>query len=103
MKQNSLRRLAVLAADLPESDLADVLELAERLHSEHCFLVHHVLIERDRLMELDLSFCRIEALADHLDRILTEGTENNRLQLGATMMLNDEVQRFRVLLDNLDL
>lgn len=103
MRKNSLQHLAILAADLPDEDLSDVIELVEKLHQRKCsgcFWSNKALVNRDLLADLDLRFCRIEALADELDRLFSEKGE--RLELGATMMLIDEVQRYRALLDSLD-
>ena len=101
MKRNSLQRLAILAADLPESDLADVVDFAEKLHRQHCFWAFNVAIDRNVLADLDLRFCRIEALADYLGRTL-ENTAD-RTQLGAVEMLTEEVEQFRKMLDKLDI
>lgn len=103
MKRDSLQRLAILAADLPDEDLSDVIDLAERLHQRKCsgcFWSNKAVVNRDVLTDLDLRFCRIEALADELDRLFSEKGE--RLELGATMLLIDEVQLYRNLLDQLD-
>ena len=103
MRMNSLQHLAILAADLPEEDLSDVIELAEKLHQRKCsgcFWSNKAIVDRDVLTDLDLRFCRIEALADELDRLFSEKGE--RLELGATMMLIDEVQHYRAVLDSLD-
>lgn len=103
MRRDNLQRLAHLAADLPDEDLSDVIDLAERLHQRKCsgcFWSNKAVVNRDVLTDLDLRFCRIEALADELDRLFSEKGE--RLELGATMMLIDEVQLYRNLLDRLD-
>ena len=101
MSKNNLQRLAYLAADLPETDLADLIDLAEALHRQNhrkCLCAGMAL--RMALTDLDLRFCRIEALADELDRLFSEKGE--RLELGATMMLIDEVQHYRAVLESLD-
>ena len=103
MKRNSLQRLAMLAAELPEDDLSDVLNFAERLHQRECsgcFWARNSVVKRDLLQNLDVRFCRIEALAEQLDRL---SDNNDRIQLGAIMLLLDEVQLYRTLLDNLDI
>lgn len=103
MKRDSLQRLAFLAADLPEEDLSDVIELAEKLHQRKCsgcFWSNKAVVNRDLLMDLDVRFCRIEALADELNRLFSE--KGDRIELGATAMLLDETQLYRNLLDNLD-
>ena len=102
-RNNNLQRLALLAADLPEDDLSDVLDFAEQLHHRKCsgcFWTRNSVVKRDLLQDLDVRFCRIEALAEQLDRL---SENSNRIQLGAVMMLIDEVQLFRNLLDNLDI
>lgn len=108
MKRNNLQRLALLAADLPESDLADVVDFTERLHKQYeqrkcsgCFWTRYSLVDRDTLSDLDLRFCRIEALADQFNRISED--LGDRIQLGAVMMLADEVEKFRAVLDELDI
>lgn len=103
MRRNRLQHLAILAADLPDEDLSDVIDLAEKLHQRKCsgcFWSNKAIVDRDVLTDLDLRFCRIEALADELDRLFSE--KGDRLELGATAMLLDETQLYRNLLDQLD-
>ena len=103
MKRNNLQRLALLAADLPEDDLTDVLDFAEQLHKHKCsgcFWTRNSVVKRELLQDIDVRFCRIESITEQLDRL---SENSNRIQLGAVMMLIDEVQLFRNLLDNLDI
>ena len=98
---NDLKRLAYLAADLPETDLADLIDLAEALHRQNhrkCLCAGMVL--RMALTDLDVRFCRIEALAKQIDQLSLDG---DRFLLGAAMMLADEVKSFRAMLDELDI
>ena len=102
MSKNNLQRLAYLAADLPETDLADLIDLAEALHKQNhrkCVCVGMAL--RMALTDLDVRFCRIEALAKQIDQLSLEA--GDRFQLGAAMMLADEVKSFRAMLDELDI
>lgn len=101
MSKNNLQRLAYLAADLPETDLADLIDLAEALHRQNhqkCVCVGMAL--RIALTDLDVRFCRIEALANQIDQLSLDG---DRFLLGAAMLLVDEVKAFRELLDDLDI
>ena len=98
-----MQHLAILAADLPEEDLSDVIELAEKLHQRKCsgcFWSNKALVNRDLLTDLDVRFCRIEALANQIDQLSLDG---DRFLLGAAMMLADEVKSFRAMLDELDI
>lgn len=98
---NDLKRLAYLAADLPETDLADLIDLAEALHRQNhrkCLCAGMAL--RMALTDLDVRFCRIEALANQIDQLSLDG---DRFLLGAAMMLADEVKSFRAMLDELDI
>ena len=98
---NDLKRLAYLAADLPETDLADLIDLAEALHRQNhrkCLCAGMAL--RMALTDLDVRFCRIEALAKQIDQLSLDG---DRFLLGAAMMLADEVKSFRAMLDELDI
>ena len=79
-----LHRLACEAASLPNTDLADVLDFVVRM----------------ALADLDVRFCRIEALAKQIDQLSLDG---DRFLLGAAMMLADEVKSFRAMLDELDI
>ena len=100
MRKNSLQHLALLAADLPESDLSDLLEFAEALHKKnHRKCICAGMAVRMALSDLDIRFCRIEALAKQIDQLSLDG---DRFQLGAAMMLADEVKSFRAMLDELD-
>ena len=100
MRKNSLQHLALLAADLPESDLSDLLEFAEALHKQnHRKCICAGMAVRMALSDLDIRFCRIEALAKQIDQLSLDG---DRFQLGAAMMLADEVKSFRAMLDELD-
>ena len=101
MSKNNLQRLAYLAADLPETDLADLIDLAEALHRQNhrkCLCAGMAL--RMALTDLDVRFCRIEALANQIDQLSLDG---DRFLLGAAMMLADEVKSFRAMLDELDI
>ncbi len=98
---NDLKRLAYLAADLPETDLADLIDLAEALHKQNRRkYVCAGMALRMALTDLDVRFCRIEALTNQIDQLSLDG---NRFQLGAAMLLVDEVKAFRELLDDLDI
>ena len=102
MSKNNLQRLAYLAADLSETDLADLIDLAEALHRQNhrkCLCAGMAL--RMALTDLDVRFCRIEALAKQIDQLSLEA--GDRFQLGAAMMLADEVKSFRAMLDELDI
>lgn len=101
MNKNNLQRLAYLAADLTETDLADLIDLAEALHRQNhrkCLCAGMAL--RMALTDLDVRFCRTEALANQIDQLSLDG---DRFLLGAAMMLADEVKSFRAMLDELDI
>ena len=101
MKRNSLQHLALLAADLPETDLDDLLEFAEALHRQNrrkCVCSGVAL--KTVLSDIDLRFCRIEALANQIDQLSLDG---DRFLLGAAMMLSEEVQTVRTMIDEIEI